>query len=190
MTDDTNSSPAATPDAPKRTFWQRRLIDPIVAQLTQGVTPDKIALTIAVGSALALFPILGTTSLLCLLAGIILRLNQPIIQVVNWLCTPIHIPLIFYCVHLGEKLFSAPHTKFKLQELAQLIWQDPVLFAQKFGMTGLHACIVWAIAAPFWTILVYFISRGTLREMARVRALAAAKLAAPKVIDVNDHPIP
>lgn len=189
MTDHPNDIPAANSESPTRTFWQRRLVDPIIAQLTQGVTPDKIALTIAVGSALALFPILGTTSLLCLLVGIILRLNQPIIQVVNWLCTPLHIPLIFYCVHLGEKLFGAPHTKFKLQELARLIWQDPVLFAQKFGMTGLHACVVWAIAAPFWIVLMYFISRTTLREMARVRALAAAKLAA-KVIDPSDHPIP
>jgi uncharacterized protein (DUF2062 family) len=190
MTDDPINPPATTPDVPKRTFWQRRLRDPIVAQLTQGVTPDKIALTIAVGSALALFPILGTTTILCLLVGIILRLNQPIIQVVNWLCTPIHIPLIFYTVHLGEKLFGAPHTKLKLHELAQLVWQDPVLFAQKFGMTGVHACIVWVIAAPFWIVLIYFTARTTLREMARVRVLAAAKLAAPKVIDPNDHPIP
>ena len=72
------------------------MIDPIAAQLTQGITPEKIALTLAVGSALALFPILGTTTLLCLLAGILLRLNQPIIQMVNALCTPLHLPVI-YC---------------------------------------------------------------------------------------------
>lgn len=178
------------PETPARSLWQRRVRDPIVAQLTQGVTPDKIALTIAVGSALALFPIIGTTSLLCLIVGIILRLNQPIIQAVNWVCTPIHIPLVFYCVHLGEKLFGVPHTKFKLHEFARLVWEDPVLFAQRFGMTGFRACVVWAIAAPFWIALVYYTSRTTLREMARVRALAAAKLAAPKVVDPTDHPIP
>ena len=32
----------------RRTLWQRRVRDPIVAQLTQGITPEKIALTIAV----------------------------------------------------------------------------------------------------------------------------------------------
>lgn len=151
-----------------------------MAQLTQGVTPDKIALTIAVGSTLALFPILGTTSLLCLIAGIILRLNQPIIQAVNWLCAPIHIPLIFYCVHLGEKLFGSPHTKLKLHELASLLWEHPLLFAQKFGLTGFHACIVWAMAAPFWILIVYYVSRAIIREMVRVRELAAAKRASAK----------
>ena len=42
------------PVEPRRTFWQTRVRDPIVAQLTQGITPEKIALTIAIGSALAL----------------------------------------------------------------------------------------------------------------------------------------
>lgn len=191
MTEDTSTPPQKKPEAlPTRTFWQRRVKDPIVAQLTQGVTPDKIALTIAVGSALALFPLLGTTSLLCLIFGIILRLNQPIIQVVNWLCTPLHIPLIFYTVHLGEKIFGGPHVKIRPNELARLIWEDPLLFAQRFGLAGLHACIVWAIAAPFWIALVYYTTRTTLREMARVRALAAAKLVATKVVDPDDHPIP
>jgi uncharacterized protein (DUF2062 family) len=91
-----------------RTPWQRHVIDPVAAQLTQGITPEKIALTLSVGSALALFPILGTTTLLCLLAGILLRLNQPIIQIVNALCTPLHLPVIYFLVRLGSKLFDTP----------------------------------------------------------------------------------
>lgn len=176
-----NPTPPTT--EPRPGFWQRRVKDPILAQLTQGVTPDQISLTLAVGSALALFPILGTTSLLCLIAGIVLRLNQPIIQAVNWLCTPIHIPFIFFSVHMGERLFGSPHTKFRLHELARLLWEDPLLFAQKFGLTGLHACFIWAMAAPFWIALVYFVSRPLVRKAAEVRALAAAKLAAQKAAD-------
>ncbi len=183
----------APPPGPTRTFWQRRVIDPVLAQLTQGITPEKIALTIAVGSALALFPMLGVTTLFCFLAGIVLRLNQPIIQVVNYLCTPIHIPLIFYCLHLGEKLFGVPHTRIRLGEFAKLVWDDPILFAHKFGLTVLHATVVWAIAAPVWIAVMYFTARTTLREIARVRAEAAARaaaLVAPKVTDTTDHPVP
>jgi len=144
------STPAVMegPVAARPSFWQRRVVAPITAQLRQGITPEKIALTIAVGSALALFPMLGVTTLFCFLAGIVLRLNQPIIQVVNYLCTPIHIPLIFYCLHLGEKLFGVPHTRIRLGEFAKLVWDDPILFAHKFGLTVLHATVVWAIAAP------------------------------------------
>jgi uncharacterized protein (DUF2062 family) len=157
------------PIKPPRTYWQRRVLDPVVAQLTQGITPEKIALTIAVGSCIALFPILGTTTLMCLLAGIALRLNQPIIQVVNYLCTPIHIPLIWWMVRTGEWLFNEPHQAFKLRVLANLLWEEPMQFLRVFAKTGLHAIVVWAILAPFWTVIVYHIALPVLREAARVR---------------------
>lgn len=182
------------PLEPKRTLWQRRVADPIVAQLTQGITPEKIALTIAVGSALALFPMLGVTTIFCLIAGVILRLNQPMIQVVNYLCTPIHLPLIFYFWHLGEKLFGVPHVRMRMRESAELmwnlLWRDPGVFAHRFGLLVFHATVVWAILAPFWVAIVYYTSRTTLREVARVRAESAAKAAASKLADPTNHPVP
>ena len=59
-------------DAPKDSppsFWQRRLIKPLRAQLTQGVTPDRLALTLAVGTTCSLLPFLGFTTLLNLGVG-------------------------------------------------------------------------------------------------------------------------
>src|SRR5438105_748195 len=71
-----DGAPAAT-----RTSLRRRLARPLIALLTQGHTPEKIALSVAFGIALGLFPIFGTTTLLCVLAGVLLRLNHPAIQV-------------------------------------------------------------------------------------------------------------
>jgi uncharacterized protein (DUF2062 family) len=195
VSDPSAAQPASAdpPAAPARTFWQRRLLDPVVAQLTQGITPEKIALTLAVGSTLALFPILGTTTLLCFLAGIVLRLNQPIIQAVNYLCTPIHIPLIYVCVRAGEWLFAAPHHEFRLKRLAKLLWEEPVRFIHEFGATGWHAIVVWAFFAPFWTALIYYTALPILREVARVKKEAAAKAAAARAAAdalSEDHPVP
>ena len=100
--------PVVRAEAPRRKFWQRWLVDPIMRQLTQGVSPKKISLTIAVGSALALFPILGTTTWLCVLAGITLGLNQAIIQGVNALCTFAYFPLIVVFVRFGDTLAGTP----------------------------------------------------------------------------------
>lgn len=178
---------------PKRTFWQKRLFDPIVLQLTQGITPEKIALTIAVGSALALFPLVGITTVLCFLAGVVLRLNQPMIQVVNYLCTPLHITAMYYSWQWGDRLFGEVRPRHHMREAAQLIWNllwhDPAAFMHRFGLTILHATVIWAIAAPIWTCVLYFISRTTLREVARVRAESAAKALAASVRD-SQHPIP
>lgn len=79
-----DSAPTSRPS-----FWQRRLVAPLRAQLTQGVTPDRLALTMAVGTACSLLPFLGFTALLNLGVGLVLRLNQPILQTLNQLLGPV-----------------------------------------------------------------------------------------------------
>jgi uncharacterized protein (DUF2062 family) len=173
--------------APARTPWQRHVIDPIAAQLTQGITPEKIALTLAVGSALALFPILGTTTLLCLLAGVLLRLNQPIIQMVNALCTPVHLPVIYCMVRLGAWIFSVPRAHLGIRMMNHMLWEDPRDFFEKFGMTAVHAIVAWAVIFPFWVAVIYLLSLPVLREALRRRVvIVAPQNGRPP----TEHPVP
>jgi len=168
-----------------RTTWQRQVIDPIAAQLTQGITPEKIALTVSVGSALALFPILGTTTLLCIAAGVLLRLNQPIIQMVNALCTPVHLPVIYLLVRLGGWIFGVTPTRLGLRIMNHMLWDDPREFFEKFGLTALHAIGAWALIAPFWMIVAYMLALPVLREALRRRIVVVTEPAPPP-----EHPIP
>lgn len=179
-------SPSDAPTTPARNFWQRRVRDPIVAQLTQGITPEKIALTVAIGSGVALFPILGTTTLLCFLVALALRLNQPIIQLINQALWPVQIPMIFVCVKLGEHILGADHVPISLSEMQQLFWHHPAEFFQKFGATAGHAIVGWAVAAPFYIGAVYFITLPIMRTVTRLRAEASAKAAMLH----PEHPIP
>ncbi len=181
-----DTPPPSPPPAPA-SFWQRRIVHPIIQQLTQGISPEKIALTLAIGSALALFPIVGTTTLLCLLFGIVLRLNQPIIQLVNGICTPLHLPVILALIRLGERLFGIPHTRLSIRFMSQLFWDEPGVFFHRFGTTALHAIVAWTLIMPVWITLVYFIARPVLAELNRMRAEAAVKTAEtePPV-----HPVP
>ncbi len=163
------------------------MIDPIAVQLTQGITPEKIALPLAVGSAFALFPILGTTTILCLIVGISLRLNQPIIQIVNALCTPLHLPVIYAMIRLGNLIFNVPYSHLGIRMMNHMLWDDPREFFEKFGMTALHAIIAWAIVAPFWVITIYLIAVPVLREVHRRRVpVIAQTVQAPP----PDHPVP
>ena len=77
-----------------RSFLNEKVIEPILAQIKQGVTPRKLALSIAFGVALGIFPVIGVSILLCLLIGIPLKLNQPALQAVNLLMYPFQIPLV------------------------------------------------------------------------------------------------
>jgi len=180
-----NPGPYFPPRQP--TFWQRRVVTPIVHQLTQGITPEKIALTLAVGSAFALFPIVGTTTVLCLIVGICLRLNQPIIQLVNGICTPLHLPVILGVVRLGEHIFGQPHARLGIRYMSQMFWDEPRVFFDRYGSIAFHAIVAWAVICPFWITLVYLVARPVLRELNRMRAAAAVKTTGgePPV-----HPVP
>ncbi|MET0261419.1 MAG: DUF2062 domain-containing protein, partial [Rariglobus sp.] len=92
---------ADTPQ-PRRSFWKRRFTDPIFASFTQGVSPDKVAATIAVGTAVSMFPFLGFTTLFNLGIGLWFRMNQPLLQALNYVLAPVHLVMIVVYVRVGE----------------------------------------------------------------------------------------
>jgi len=155
-------------------FWRRRVLDVITGQLKQGITPQKVSLTIALGATLALFPILGSTTLLCFIAALWLKLNQPIIQAVNYLMYPLQILLIVFFVRIGEWITRAQPVSFSIPELLRKFQESPAKFMHEFGMTGLHGIIAWLLIAPFLVALLYWVLLTPLKK--------AAQLSAPKKI--------
>lgn len=137
-------------------FLRRRVVDPIKNQLTQGVTPHLLALSCALGITLGIFPLLGTTTLLCLLVGIVLKLNQPSIQAVNYLVYPLQIALVPVFVRLGEMLFDAQPVPLMPTTLVKEFAEGPKPFLTKYGMAGVYGVTAWAIAAPLVIAAVYF----------------------------------
>jgi uncharacterized protein (DUF2062 family) len=157
------STPATA--AALRGFWQRRVIGLIVAQLRQGITADQIALTVALGCVLALFPILGSTTLLCAGAALWLRLNQPVIQLVNYLCYPLQIALLLPFYHAGEWL-GAPHLALSIPQLFERFRASPLQFIADFAGIALGGVGAWCVVAPGTAALLYFMLRPPLRLLA------------------------
>lgn len=160
-----------TNDQPSRLkkFWQERVIGVIGAQLTQGFTPQKIALTIALGLNVGVFPILGSTTLLCALTAFCLKLNQPVIQLVNWLVYPLQFMLLLGFVRIGEWLMRAPPVPFSIPELLHKFKESPGKFMQEFGMTGVHGIVAWLLIAPLATALIYFLLLPPLKKLAKIK---------------------
>lgn len=153
--------------APRPSFWQRRLLGPLRAQLTQGVTPDCLALTVAVGTACSLLPFFGFTTLLNLVVGLRLRLNQPILQTVNYLLTPVQLSLILVYVRVGEFIWRAPPVPLSIPTLVAAFRADPWLFLENFGLTGVHAATAWLLSVPLILAALYYPLRPALRRFAK-----------------------
>jgi uncharacterized protein (DUF2062 family) len=156
--------------------WRRRVVDVVLAQLRQGITAEKIALTLAIGLILGLFPIFGTTSALCVLAALWLKLNQPMIQLVNWFAAPLQLPGIYLFVRIGEWLTRSAPVQFSITGLVQQFRASPLQFLQQFGMTGLRGVLAWLLIAPFIAAAVYVALLPSLRSLARLRGAQANRV--------------
>ncbi len=156
-------------------FLRRKIGDPILQQFTQGISPEKIALTVAVGLTIAVNPIVGTTTILCFLAAWALRLNQPIIQAINWSSYALQLLLIFPFIRLGERIFGAPRENRSLERLVAMMKADLVgAFANVRATLG-HALVAWLAVAPFLVGAIYFGTLPVFRALARRTAAARWK---------------
>lgn len=156
-----------TAPAPSDSFWSRWVRAPLIALVTQGVTPDKLALTLGVGSVCSVFPFLGFTTLLNLGAGVWLRLNQPLLQTLNQLLGAVQLVMILPYVRLGEWLWRAQDSRFTITDMLRVFREASLgQFLQQFGWAGVHALSAWALTGPMLLAAVYYGTRPALRRLA------------------------
>lgn len=151
----------------KKSLWQRCVVAPIMQQLTQGTSPSKISQAIAYGLTLGIFPIIGSNTLLTLLAGIPLKLNQPILQVFKTLAYPLQWALILGFYRAGEWLFHAPHVSIHIPSMIERFFAEPGPFFRDYGMTALYGIAVWCLVAPVLLGVLYYGTKPLIEHLAR-----------------------
>ena len=155
-------------------FFKRRLVRPILDLLRQGVTPEKIALSVALGAALGIIPVLGWSTTLCAIAAIFLRLNLPAIQIVNYSVYPVQLALIIPFFRAGEILFGAPHLPLSASQVVAMVRASVWGSIGFLWTTTWHAMVAWCLAAPVFVALAYVLLVPILRRVARQMARAKA----------------
>lgn len=156
-----------TPDKTWKSRFRRWVVNPILEQLKRGITPEKLSWTIALGITLGIFPIMGSTSLVCLFFGWLLKLNQAILHIFRSLIYPLHLALILVFIHLGQQLNGAPLISLSVPEMMTRFKDSPAQFGRDFGMAALHGIEAWAIAAIILIPLIRMISLPLLKKLIR-----------------------
>jgi len=118
---------------------------PILNLLKQGISPERLSLSIAFGVVIGMFPVLGATTLICAAIAIVLRLNQPAIQLFNYLVYPLQILLLIPFMSLGAFIFQGDPPPFSVQELGALFRQDFWGTIASFFETILYAVVAWLL---------------------------------------------
>ena len=138
------------------TWFRRRTWEPLMALLKTGLSPHGLAWSVAAGMALGVFPMLGTTTILCLGAAFAFRLNQPAMQLVNYLAYPLQLALLIPFIRWGERLFGVQPMPLSLPAMLHSLQAEPFGTIALFWSRIWHACVVWALVGlPVMVLLAF-----------------------------------
>jgi uncharacterized protein (DUF2062 family) len=134
-----------------------------LAALGAGMSPEGIARSVALGSVLGVFPILGCPTLLCSAAALKLRVNLPAIQIVNYLVYPLQIALLMPFIRLGEYLFHG-HSQAHGISISALLHANLGTAFLNLGATALHTVAAWFCICVPAGVLLYALLASVLRQ--------------------------
>jgi uncharacterized protein (DUF2062 family) len=149
-----------------KNWLNRRLLEPLLALLRQGISPRRLALCVAIAIVVGNIPILGVSTILCTFIALIFRLNLPAIQFVQAAMAPTQVLLIIPFVRLGEWILRVPpqvvSIKAALALMSQGVWQAIVVLRDAI----FHAGLAWALIAPFAVYLFHRLLTPVFERMA------------------------
>ncbi len=146
--------------------WLRTRKRQVAGWLRTGISPRRLALTLALGFAIGCLPVVGIPTALCAMLALSLRLNLPAIQAANYAAMPLQLLLILPFVRLGGWIFAPGQQAFAMGSLfhgspAQMLWTSGSLAGQ--------ALAAWLlIAGP----AVVVMTMGLTAVLRRVPAVA------------------
>ena len=133
-----------------RPNWKLR--ERLAAWLKDESSTEKLAVSLALGAVLGIFPVLGIPTFLCGAAAAVWRLNFPALQLMNYLVYPLQLVLLWPFVRFGSALFGVSHGLRGLAGLLAMALHTTAAwfcFAVPAGFLlylGLHRLLRWQMA--------------------------------------------
>ena len=140
------------------------------SMLKEGMSLRKIALCLALGTVLGIFPVLGATTLLCTVAALALRLNLPAIQVVNYMVYPLQLIMLVPFYSTGSWLFKQQGWPLINKDLIGLLQNDFWGSLVSLWDLTLYAILTWLAISPLLILMLYGVSKPVIRALAAHRS--------------------
>jgi uncharacterized protein (DUF2062 family) len=158
-----------------REFLRCRILRPLLRLLRGGITPRRLAWSLALGIVIGINPSVGLTTLIVILLAWTLGLNQVASQIGVHAAAPLHLLLFVPFIELGVHLFHTrrlPMNRHQLEHLSH----HPLSLFHEIWQWEWHALIVWGIlAAVTMPLLAMYIRRALVLLMRRHRTLMNAR---------------
>jgi len=161
-------------EAAAGSWFGRRVAGPILGVLKQGITPGRLAASLAIGAVVSVFPIIGTTTALCMAIALAFRLNVVAIQAANYAAFPAQVLLLIPFMRLGERLLGAPRLPLAAGAIVAEFERGLGPALGTLSSAPWHATVGWAAAAVPAAVVLYFVLLPVTRRVARRLAARAA----------------
>ncbi len=126
----------------------------LLEQLKQGASPEALTLTLVLGLALGTIPLLGSTTLLCAGVAAALRLNQPLMQLINYFVYPLQLALYVPLIMMGARLLDPGLGTLTLEGIFAMFRANLGGAIAKLFWANLGAVLIWgAVAVPLGMLL-------------------------------------
>ena len=158
--------------------WGRcHILRPLLRLLRGGVTPRRLAWSLALGIMIGINPSVGVTTVLVVLLAWIFGLSRMASLVGSHVVAPLHLLLFLPFIQLGVHLFHTrklPMDRKQIEHLSHHPWR---LFHEIWQWEW-HALVVWGvISAIMMPLLATYLRRGLVLLMRRHRALLRSQSA-------------
>ncbi len=183
-TESIGGSTAALPSASKlnvlvpqslRELFRCRILRPLLRQLRGGVTPRRLAWSLAVGVVIGINPSIGFTTVAVIMLAWTFGLNQIASQVGAHAVTPVHLILFLPFIELGVHLFHTHQLPLNQHQIEHLS-HHPLRLFRDIWQWEWHALVVWGIlAAIVMPLLAMYLRRALVMLMRRNRTLMRSR---------------
>jgi uncharacterized protein (DUF2062 family) len=136
-------------------FFQTRLLQPLLGLLKQGLAPKELALCIALGAGIGLFPVLGVSTPLLTLIALLRKLNLAAIQLVSYAMSPIQLVLIIPFMRLGEWVTGAAPQPMTISAGMEILAAGILEAIITLWDAIVHATVGWLLLGPIAIYVTY-----------------------------------
>jgi hypothetical protein len=158
-----------------REFVRCKVLRPLLRQLRGGVTPRRMAWSLALGMVIGINPSVGLTTLLVILLAWMLGLNQVASQVGSHMVAPLHLVLFIPFIDLGVHLFHTGRLPLDRRQIEHLS-HHPLRLVHEIWRWEWHALIVWGVvAAVALPLLARYLRRALVLLLRRHRTLVQSR---------------
>lgn len=154
-----------------REWLRRHVLRPLLRVLRGGVTPRRLAWSLALGMVVGINPSVGLTTLLVVLVAWTFGLSKLASLLGTHVVAPLHLLLFIPFIQIGVHLFHTRQLPMDRKQLEHLS-HHPLRLFHEIWQWEWHALIIWGVVAGItMPLLARYLRRGLVVLMRRNRTL-------------------